>query len=117
MVLCDDEKTQSQALERTQPLLPIGLGYGEGVTHDSFRHGTTTLFAAVNVATGAVLTQCRPRHRHQEFLGFLRQIEKSVASYNKSKAPFNWTATANSILEKLQHLCSQISGTTNSLSA
>ena len=78
MVLCVDEKTQIQALDRTQPLLPMGLGYVEGVTHDYIRHGTTTLFAALDVATGEVLTQCRPRHRHQEFLGFLRQIEKSV---------------------------------------
>jgi putative transposase len=78
MVLCVDEKTQIQALDRTQPLLPMGLGYVEGVTHDYIRHGTTTLFAALDVATGEVLTQCRPRHRHQEFLGFLRQIETSV---------------------------------------
>ena len=188
MVLCVDEKTQIQALDRTQPLLPMGLGYVEGVTHDYIRHGTTTLFAALDVATGEVLTQCRPRHRHQEFLSFLRQIEKSVpedldvhlivdnycphkhakvrawlaqrprfhvhytptyaswlnqverwfgiitqrairrgsfssvkeliakieqfvAAYNKTKAPLNWTATADSILEKLQRLCAQISGT------
>jgi putative transposase len=78
MVLCVDEKTQIQALDLTQPLLPMGLGYVEGVTHDYIRHGTTTLFAALDVATGEVLTQCRPRHRHQEFLAFLRQIERSV---------------------------------------
>jgi putative transposase len=77
-MLCVDEKTQIQALDRTQPLLPMGLGCVEGVTHDYIRHGTTTLFAALDVATGEVLTQCRPRHRHQEFLGFLRQIEESV---------------------------------------
>ncbi|EAQ73945.1 isrso5-transposase protein [Synechococcus sp. WH 5701] len=188
MVLCVDEKTQIQALDRTQPLLPMGLGYVEGVTHDYIRHGTTTLFAALDVGTGEVITQCKPRHRHQEFLGFLRQIEKSVpedldvhlivdnycthkhvkvrawlaqrprfhvhytptyaswlnqverwfgiitqrairrgsfssvkeliakieqfvAAYNKTKVPFNWTATADSILEKLQRLCAQISGT------
>ncbi len=56
MVLCVDEKTQIQALDRTQPLLPMGLGYVEGVTHDYIRHGTTTLFAAFDVATGEVLT-------------------------------------------------------------
>ena len=78
MVLCVDEKTQFQVLDRTQPLLPMGLGYVEGVTHDYIRHGTTTLFAELDVATGEVMTQCKPRHRHQEFLGFLRQIEKSV---------------------------------------
>ena len=78
MVLCVDEKSQCQALERTQPVLPMGLGYVEGVTHDYVRHGTTTLFAALNIATGEVLTQCRSRHRHQELLSFLRRIEASV---------------------------------------
>lgn len=68
VVLCVDEKSQIQALERSQPLLPLGLGYVEGVTHDYKRHGTTTLFAALDVATGQVLGQCKPRHRHQEFL-------------------------------------------------
>ena len=78
VVLCVDEKSQIQALERTQPMLPMGLGYVEGVTHDYRRHGTTTLFAALDTAKGKVLTQCRPRHRHQEYLGFLREIEKNV---------------------------------------
>lgn len=78
LVLCVDEKSQVQALERTQPILPLGLGYVEGVTHDYFRHGTTTLFAALDVANGRVLTQCKPRHRHQEFLSFLRHIDKAV---------------------------------------
>lgn len=81
LVLCVDEKSQIQALERTQPILPLGLGYVEGVTHDYFRHGTTTLFAALDVANGQVLTQCRPRHRHQEFLGFLRHIEGAVPEH------------------------------------
>ena len=78
VVLCVDEKSQVQALERSQPLLPLGLGYAEGVTHDYKRHGTTTLFAALDVATGEVLTQCKPRHRHQEFLQFLRHIDANV---------------------------------------
>ena len=78
MVLCVDEKGQTQALERTQPLLPLGLGYVEGVTHGYIRHGTTTLFAALNVATGQVLTQCKRRHRHQEFLSFLKHIDANV---------------------------------------
>jgi putative transposase len=78
VVLCVDEKSQIQALERTQPVLPLGLGYIEGVTHDYVRHGTTTLFAALDIANGQVLTQCRPRHRHQEFLGFLKHIEANV---------------------------------------
>ena len=56
----------------------MGLGYVEGVTHDYIRHGTTTLFAPLDVATGEVISQCKPRHRHQEFLGLLRQIETSV---------------------------------------
>ena len=78
MVLCVDEKSQIQALERTQPLLPLGLGYVEGVTHNYIRHGTTTLFAALEIASGKVLTQCKPRHRHQEFLQFLKYIDRNV---------------------------------------
>lgn len=78
MVLCVDEKSQIQALDRTQPLLPMGLGYVEGVTHDYVRHGTTTLFAALDIATGKVLTNCKRRHRHQEYLQFLQQIEENV---------------------------------------
>lgn len=78
MVLCVDEKSQIQALNRTQPMLPMGLGYVEGVTHDYKRHGTTTLFAALNIATGEVIAQCKRRHRHQEFLQFLKYIEHNV---------------------------------------
>jgi len=68
IVLSVDEKSQIQALDRTQPVLPMGLGYVEGVTHDYVRHGTTTLFAALDIASGTVLTECKARHRHQEFL-------------------------------------------------
>jgi len=78
MVLCVDEKSQIQALNRTQPMLPMGLGYVEGVTHDYVRHGTTTLFAALDIANGEVITQCKARHRHQEFLAFLRHIDANV---------------------------------------
>jgi putative transposase len=78
VVLCVDEKSGIQALERTQPMLPMGVGYVEGVTHDYRGHGTTTLFAALDTAKGQVLAQCRPRHRHQEYQGFLREIEKNV---------------------------------------
>jgi len=78
LVLCVDEKSQCQALERSQPALPLGLGYLEGFTHDYVRHGTTTLFAALDIANGQVLAQCKPRHRHQEFLQFLRHIEANV---------------------------------------
>ncbi|MFN2398653.1 MAG: IS630 family transposase [Gemmatimonadaceae bacterium] len=77
-VLCVDEKSQIQALERTQPILPLGLGYVEGITHDYIRHGTTTLFAALDIQSGEVLTQCKRRHRHQEFLRFLQHIDASV---------------------------------------
>jgi putative transposase len=78
LVLCVDEKSQVQALDCTQPVLPLGLGYVEGVTHDYVRHGTTTLFAALDIASGQVLTRCQPRHRHQEFLQFLKDIEANV---------------------------------------
>lgn len=188
LVLCVDENTQVQALNRTQPVLPLGLGYVEGVTHDYIRHGTTTLFAALNVATGAIISQCRRRHRHQEFLAFLRHIDASVPrdlaihlivdnyathkhpkvrtwlalrpryhvhytptyaswlnqvelwfrrisqqairrgsfrsvkeligkidhfvqTHNAKARPFSWTATADSILGKVQRLCERISGT------
>ena len=188
LVLCVDEKSQIQALERTQPVLPMGLGYVEGVTHDYYRHGTTTLFAALNVLDGSVISQCKPRHRHQEFLAFLNHLDRNVPAelevhliadnyathkhprvkawlarhpryhlhytptyaswlnqverwfalitqqairrgsfrsvrelvhkidqyvthYNLAQPPFVWTATADSILEKLQRLCKLINGT------
>jgi len=188
MVLCVDEKSQIQALDRTQPMLPLGLGYVEGVTHDYKRHGTTTLFAAFDIASGQVLTQCKSRHRHQEFLNFLRHIDDNVPEdldihlvidnysthkhkkvrrwlavrpryhvhytptyaswlnqveiwfniitqrairrgtfrsvkdlinkiqnyvdqYNKNSKPFMWTATADSILAKIERLCKGIAGT------
>jgi putative transposase len=188
VVLCVDEKTQIQALDRTQPMLPMGLGYVEGVTHDYVRHGTTTLFAALDIADGTVITQCKQKHRHQEFLEFLRQIEQQVPeeldihavidnygthkhqavkswltrhprwhihhtptyaswlnqveiwfniitqkairrgtftsvkelvskirqysdNYNLHPRPFVWTATADSILAKIERLCQNISGT------
>ena len=77
-VLCVDEKSQIQALDRTQPVLPMGLGYVEGVTHQYRRHGTLTLFAALDLASGEVIAKCKMRHRHQEFLQFLKQIDQSV---------------------------------------
>ena len=187
-MLCVDEKSQTQALERTQPMLPLGLGYVEGVTHDYIRHGTTTLFAALDVASGQVIAQCKPKHRHQEFLQFLNHIEANTPpdldihlvldnyathkhakvrrwlaaheryhihftptyaswlnqveiwfgiitrkairrgsfravreliakiqrftdNYNTTARPFIWTATAESILRKLERLCQRISGT------
>jgi putative transposase len=79
MVLCVDEKSQIQALDRTQPVLPMGLGYVEGITHQYTRHGTLTLFAALDLVSGEVLAQCKKRHRHQEFLQFLKHIDANVA--------------------------------------
>jgi putative transposase len=188
MVLCVDEKSQIQALDRTQPLLPMGLGYVEGVTHDYIRHGTTTLFAALDIATGQVLASCKNRHRHQEYLQFLKEvdanvppdlevhlvvdnyathkhpkikrwlaahpryqvhytptysswlnqveiwfniitqrairrgtfrsvkalinrIEQFIDQYNRESHPFVWTASADSILEKVRRLCQYISET------
>src|SRR5207245_1668098 len=111
IVLGVDEKTQVQALDRTQPMLPLGLGYVEGVTHDYERHGTTTLFAALDLASGRVFTQCKHRHRHQEFLQFLRHIEAFVKRYNHHCRPFSWTATADSIFEKIGRLCKAVAGT------
>jgi len=78
IVLCADEKSQVQALDRTQPSLPMTKGRAGTMTHDYKRNGTTTLFAALNVLTGAVIGQCLPRHRHQEFLKFLRTIDHEV---------------------------------------
>jgi transposase len=74
VVVCVDEKSQVQALDRTQPILPIRPGLPEKATHDYVRHGTTTLFAALEVATGQVTDACYPRHRHQEFLRFLKKV-------------------------------------------
>ena len=78
VVLCVDEKSQIQALDRTQPVLPMLPGQAERRTHTYSRHGTTSLFAALNVATGEVLAQCHRRHRSREFLQFLRKIESEV---------------------------------------
>lgn len=185
LVLCVDEKSQCQALERSQPTLPLGFGYAEGYTHDYVRHGTLTLFAALDVATGGVLAQAKTRHRHLELLQFLRHIDANtppeldvhlimdnysthkhekvrtwlarrpryhihftptysswlnqvetwfgiitrkairrgsfrstkelaekinlfVKNYNQNSKPFIWTATAESILEKIDRLCSNI---------
>lgn len=74
LVLCVDEKSQIQALERSQPLLPLRPGIPARQTHDYKRHGTTTLFAALNMLDGTVIGDCMPRHRHQEFIRFLQVI-------------------------------------------
>jgi transposase len=80
IVLSVDEKSQIQALDRTQPVLPLRPGLPERQTHDYKRHGTTTLFAALNVLEGTVIGECQPRHRHQEFLLFLQRIDAAVDS-------------------------------------
>ncbi len=77
VVLCVDEKSQIQALDRTAPMLPMRPGLPERRTNDYRRHGTTTLFAALEVATGKVTGHCLPRHRHQEFLRFLKQVARA----------------------------------------
>ncbi len=78
LVLCVDEKSQIQALDRTQPLLPMRPGQVERRTHDYTRHGTTSLFAALDVATGAVIGRCYPKHRSSEFRKVLDQVEANV---------------------------------------
>jgi transposase len=78
LVLCVDEKSQIQALDRTAPILPLRPGLPERQTHDYKRHGTTTLFAAFNILNGKVIGNCLPRHRGKEFIRFLNQLEKEV---------------------------------------
>jgi hypothetical protein len=104
LVLCIDEKSQIQALDRTQPLLPMRPGQAERHTHDYKRHGTTSLFAALNVATGQIIGKCLPRHRARKFRRFLDLVEQNVpddldihviidnASTHKTKLIRNWFA-------------------------
>ena len=80
VVLCCDDKTQVQALERTQPGLPLKRGRAQTMTHDYKRHGTSTLFAALNIPDGSFISQCQPRHNHIEWLKFLKQIDVNVAT-------------------------------------
>jgi len=79
IVLCVDEKSQIQALERTQPGLPLRSGRARTMTHDYKRHGTTTLFAALNTLDGTIMGRCAPRHRHQEWLAFLKDLDAGTA--------------------------------------
>lgn len=78
VVLCVDEKSQIQALERAQPIIPMQIGQTELRTHDYLRHGTTTLFAALSTATGKVIGKCYPRHRAEDFVKFLAEIDRNV---------------------------------------
>ncbi len=77
-VFCVDEKSSIQALDRSQPGLPMKKGRAETMTHDYKRHGTSTLFAALNVFSGEVIGECKQRHRHQEFLSFLKTVDKQT---------------------------------------
>src|SRR5512143_3205160 len=104
LVLCVDEKSQIQALDRTQPLLPMRPGQAERRTHDYKRHGTTSLFAALDVKAGTIISKCMPRHRAQEFRRFLDTVETNVpadldihvimdnASSHKKKLIRDWFA-------------------------
>jgi len=78
LVFCCDEKSQIQALDRTQPGLPLKRGRAQTMTHDYKRHGVTTLFAAMNTLDGSVIGQCQTKHRHQEWLSFLRKIDRNT---------------------------------------
>src|SRR5437870_4903263 len=78
LVLCCDEKSQCQALERTQPGLPLGMGHIKTRTHDYIRHGTLTLFAALNYLDGKILSQTAPRHTHRQWLGFLKHLDQEA---------------------------------------
>jgi transposase len=78
VVLCCDEKSQCQALQRSQPGLPLGQGYFRTVTHDYYRHGTVTLFAALDYLSGKVISQVAPRHRHSEWLKFLKKLDSEI---------------------------------------
>lgn len=127
LVLSVDEKSQIQALDRTQPLLPMQPGQPERRSHDYVRHGTLSLFAALDVATGKVIGKCYVRHRAVEFLKFLREIEANVPSdlavhlimdnyathktmsyidaVNAQPKPFRWTKSANDILASVKRFC------------
>ena len=133
VVLCVDEKSQIQALDRTQRSLPMKPGRAGTMTHDYKRHGTTTLFAALDVLTGAVIGQCLPRHRHEEFLRFLKRIDREVPqelaihmildNYATHKHPqvrdwlqrhprfsLHFTPTSSSWLNLLERWFAQLSG-------
>jgi hypothetical protein len=95
VVLCMDEKSQIQALDRTQPSLPIKPGRAGTMTHDYKRNGTTTLIAALDVLTGSLIEQCLPRHRLVEFLKFLRTIDREVPKGSKVHLILDNYATHN----------------------
>jgi len=92
VVLCVDEKSQIQALDRAAPILPLQPGLAERRSHDYVRHGTSTLFAALEIATGQVTAACKPRHRHQEFLAFLRQVTRAYPGQDLHLVMDNYAA-------------------------
>ena len=106
LVLCCDEKSQCQALERTQPGLPLGIGHIKTTTHDYIRHGTLTLFAALNYLEGKLITTISEQHRHQEWLAFLKKIKretpKDLADRNQNPKRYVWNAKGEEILRKIQ---------------
>ncbi|GAA1789499.1 hypothetical protein GCM10009712_41110 [Pseudarthrobacter sulfonivorans] len=103
IVLCMDEKSSIQALDRTQPSLPMTKGRAETMTHDYKRNGTTTLFAALDVATGKVIGSCLPKHRHEEFLVFLKTINKEKAWLAKNpRFQLHFTPTSSSWLNLVE---------------
>ena len=114
LVLCCDEKSQIQALDRTQPGLPLKKGRAASMTHDYKRHGTTTLFAALSTLDGSIISRCEPRHRHTEWLDFLRQIDRETPkdkllhlicdNYATHKHPFtvHFTSTSASWLNMVE---------------
>jgi transposase len=102
IVLCVDEKSQTQALERTQPILPLRPGIPERQTHDYERHGTTSLFAAYDTLTGKVLGHCHQKHRHQEFLRFLDRIEKAYPDDGKTSVHIVMDNYATHKVEKVR---------------
>lgn len=114
LVLCCDEKSQCQALERTQPGLPLGLGHIKTRTHDYIRHGTLTLFAALNYLDGKILSQTAPRHTHRQWLAFLKHLDKEtpadltlhliIDNYGTHKAPKvkSWLKWRNARQQKRQ---------------
>ena len=113
LVLSVDEKSQIQALDRTQPGLPLKKGRAGTMTHDYKRNGTTTLFAALDIATGAVIGECLPRHRAKEFLGFLKKIDREAPAVQRwlarhKRFTLHFTPTSSSWLNLVERLFAEI---------
>ena len=112
VVLCVDEKRQIQALDREQPVLPMLPGMAERRTHTYVRHGTTSLFAALDVAMGFIISKCYKRQRAREFLAFLQEIDTHVpeglATHNAAPQPFTWTRSADDILAAVKRFCHRV---------